>query len=176
LSVFLRYYDVRTARHDEIPAWVYGAGLGLESVLAVPTTAGAPTLCGPSTATETVSAAWRDALLEGLGYVWLEVHDLQRSVTFYRDGLRFVEGPETNGVVVHLRAGDLHLILSESLEMVDQRGEGVALAVEVSGVDAYHDALVARGLEPSRPQDDGNRRSFTVMDPDGYEWRFTQGP
>ena len=113
-------------------------------------------------------------MLEGLGYVWLEVEDLSRSLPFYRDGLRFAEEPDGNGSVAHLRAGDLHLILSQGSSQMDCRGAGVALAVEVTGVDTYHDALVARGIEPTRPRDEGVRRSFTVTDPDGYVWRFTQ--
>jgi hypothetical protein len=46
--------------------------------------------------------------------------------------------------------------------------------MEVVGLDAYHDALVARGLEPSPPADDGRGRCFLVVDPDGYEWCFRQ--
>jgi hypothetical protein len=153
----------------------FEARLGREGLPAVPTTAVVPTICGQTPGVATALAAWRDALLEGLGYVWLEVRDLGRSVQFYRDGLRFAEESEPSDSVAHLRAGDLHLILSEDGEPTDCRGAGVALAVEVTGVDSYHDALIARGLEPGRPYSDGPRRSFTVTDPDGYEWRFTQG-
>jgi len=48
------------------------------------------------------------------------------------------------------------------------------LAIEVAGLDAYHDALVARGLDPTAPSDQDHVRSFTVVDPDGYVWLFRQ--
>jgi catechol 2,3-dioxygenase-like lactoylglutathione lyase family enzyme len=141
-------------------------------------TADVPAACGPGPSAQAALVAWRDALLEGLGYVWLEVEDLNRSLEFYRDGLRFAADTEAStDSVVHLRAGDLRLILSETgVAPQGCRGTGVAVAVEVTGVDTYHDALVARGLRPSRPRDDGNRRAFSVSDPDGYVWRFSQGP
>ena len=115
-------------------------------------------------------------MIEGLGYVRLEVADLDRSITFYRDGLRFgYEGcDEGRALLAHFGAGDLHIILVESSAQRDRRGAGIWLSVEVSGVDAYYDALVARGLTPSRPSDDAESRRFTIRDPDGYRWTFIQ--
>ena len=116
-------------------------------------------------------------MIEGLGYVWLEVADLAQSVAFYRDALRFgLERTDTGKPpTAHLRAGDLSVVLAEVPgAAASRRGRGVLLTVEVSGVDAYHDALVARGLDPSRPVDADHRRRFTVRDPDGYAWTFVQ--
>jgi catechol 2,3-dioxygenase-like lactoylglutathione lyase family enzyme len=116
-------------------------------------------------------------LIEGLGYVWLEVRDLQRSVAFYRDGLRFAldERAEQAADRVHLKAGDLRLILSPAVTgTANSVGHGVTFQMDVAGVEAYHDALVARGLNPGPPIDDGAERSFTLRDPDGFEWRFHQ--
>jgi catechol 2,3-dioxygenase-like lactoylglutathione lyase family enzyme len=105
------------------------------------------------------------------------VEDLPRSVAFYRDGLRFAtdaDAPSSEAAVA-LRAGDLRLILSQAEAGTNGcRGSGVALTVEVSGVEAYYDALVARGLKPSVPRDEEGRRAFSVADPDGYVWRFVQ--
>jgi len=118
-------------------------------------------------------------LIEGLGFVRLEVGDLARSLAFYRAGLSFeLQGDEpANGRAV-LRAGRLTVVLVESPSAPDADtapfGRGIDLAVAVSGVDAYHDALVARGMEPQSPRDDGPSRSFALVDPDGYRWRFVQ--
>jgi catechol 2,3-dioxygenase-like lactoylglutathione lyase family enzyme len=115
-------------------------------------------------------------LIEGLGYVWLEVRDLERSVAFYRDGLRFTvdERAEQAQDRVQLRAGDLRLILSRAPSQRNSLGHGVTFHMDVSGVEAYHDALVARGLDPGPPTDEGAERSFLLRDPDGFEWRFRQ--
>jgi catechol 2,3-dioxygenase-like lactoylglutathione lyase family enzyme len=119
-------------------------------------------------------------LIEGLDDVRLEVGDLDRSVAFYRDGLHFHHedrDPECPPCA-HLRAGELRLVLVQSTPVARpprQRARGVLLSLIVSGVDAYHDALVARGVVPSLPVDRDGARSFTVRDPDGYKWRFHQG-
>jgi uncharacterized glyoxalase superfamily protein PhnB len=117
----------------------------------------------------------RNALIEGLGFVRLEVKDLGRSLTFYRDALRFELDQEAEDPPqAFLRAGDLNVVLAEVRSARSHSGNGVRLSIEVTGVDAYHDALVARGVVPSAPVDDQSTRFFSVRDPDGYEWRFHQ--
>jgi len=116
-------------------------------------------------------------LIDGLGDIRLEVADLGRSVAFYRDGLRFVcEGQdEANPELVHFRAGNVHVVLAHCAPAAHRRrGAGIRVSIAVAGVDAYHDALVARGLNPSPPADDTQARRFTVQDPDGYQWVFVQ--
>lgn len=119
-------------------------------------------------------------MIEGLGFVRLEVGNLARSLAFYRAGLCFERADEEEPVDgrATLRAGHLTLVLVQvpgRTPASDRpRGAGVGLAVAVSGVDAYHDALVARGIAPSSPHDDGPERAFEVVDPDGYRWRFVQ--
>jgi catechol 2,3-dioxygenase-like lactoylglutathione lyase family enzyme len=111
-----------------------------------------------------------------LGFLCLEVTDLDRSVTFYRDVLRFQPdepGDAPDNHQAAFRAGDLRLLLREAGGR-QARGRGVKISVEVSGVDAYHDALVARGLAPTPPADELDSRSFSVRDPDGYSWSFRQ--
>lgn len=122
-------------------------------------------------------------VIEGLGFVRLEVGSLARSLAFYRGGLCFeladADAPVDGRATLH--AGGLTLVLVQAPDgapvasgAAAARGEGVDLAVAVSGVDAYHDALVARGVSPGPPHDDGPVRSFAVVDPDGYRWRFVQ--
>lgn len=119
-----------------------------------------------------------NALIERLGAITLEVTDLERAISFYRDGLRFTfdgylgENPPQ----AQLRAGGARLLLvqAQSGRALD-RTSGVFLALEVSGLDAYHDALVARGLTPSPPADANDHvRRFGISDPDGYRWILEQ--
>jgi catechol 2,3-dioxygenase-like lactoylglutathione lyase family enzyme len=116
-------------------------------------------------------------LIDRVGAIELAVSDLERSIAFYRDGLRFsietrcAEPSDT----VHLRAGSVHLALvAVAPGRPRHRSVGISVTVEVSGVDAYYDALVARGLLPSPPKDGGGRRHFSIRDPDGYNWTFVQ--
>jgi uncharacterized glyoxalase superfamily protein PhnB len=116
------------------------------------------------------------ALIERLAFVRLEVGDIERSMAFYRDGLRFQfvgsdDGPEPR---VRLLAGDLSVVLSPGPARPRSRGHGVLISLEVVGVDAYRDALVARGVAATVPVDRDGARSFSVRDPDGYTWRFHQ--
>jgi len=115
-------------------------------------------------------------VIEGLGFVRLEVADLARSLAFYRDGLCFAPEPEdeasSNGRA-RLRAGRLVVVLVAAPGR-PPRGRGVDLAVAVDGVDAYHDALVARGMAPEAPHDAAGGRAFGLVDPDGYRWRFVE--
>jgi catechol 2,3-dioxygenase-like lactoylglutathione lyase family enzyme len=117
-------------------------------------------------------------LIVGLGYVCLEVSDLERSLAFYLDGLRFEcdrrdDDPRPRVV---LRAGDLRLVLDQAAVRRNGRRPGIRLSMEVSGLDVYHDALVARGVSVTFPADEDGRRAFTVRDPDGYLWTFHQSP
>lgn len=116
-------------------------------------------------------------MIEGLGSVWLEVKDLERSLTFYCDGLRFDLERREDGEhpTVVLRAGDLEIVLTQR-KGASRRPGPVQLAMQVTGVQAYFDALVARGIRPVRSRDGQDTRSFTVRDPDGVIWRFEQSP
>ncbi len=75
-----------------------------------------------------------------------------------------------------LEAGSMRLLLVEEADdrRNGRRGVGIDLEIEVNGVDAYHDALVARGLDPSPPADGPGGRRFLVEDPDGYRWWIYQ--
>lgn len=120
-------------------------------------------------------------MIEGLGSIRLTVWDLERSIEFYGRGLRFAPGAESDGDMnpdaVRLTAGSLCLELVASRKQaapVSTNGRGIFLSVSVSGLDAYHDALVERGLQPNLPRDVDGGRAFSIEDPDGYVWQFTQ--
>ena len=122
-------------------------------------------------------------MIEGLGCIRLTVRDLGRSVDFYARGLRFAKSfasdVEGDPDAVRLMAGTLclELITSAAPAMTSTENgveRGVSLSVAVRGLDAYHDALVERGLTPSRPKDHESDRTFVIADPDGYVWRFIQ--
>ncbi len=116
-------------------------------------------------------------MMERLYSVELEVADLERSLGFYRDGLRFItdiaagDRPDC----ASLRAGEVRLTLRRQRGVGrPRRHRGVSLVIAVQGVDAYYQALVARGLLPAPPRDDDASRWFTILDPDGYRWTFVE--
>jgi catechol 2,3-dioxygenase-like lactoylglutathione lyase family enzyme len=117
-------------------------------------------------------------VIEGLGHIRLEVQDVARAVAFYRDGLRFgsLETGDAADQGVHFQAGRLHVVLvpTPNGRTPAAQNHGVRVTLDVAGVDAYHDALVARGLVPTAPSAEDDARSFVVVDPDGYEWCFRQ--
>ena len=114
-------------------------------------------------------------MIERLGSVWLEVADLERSLGFYRDALRFdvLRRMDESCPLAVLRAGSLRLTLAQS-GAGGTTHRGMQLTIEVAGLDAYYHALVSRGLHPTPPVDEETVRRFTVRDPDGLEWRFEQ--
>jgi catechol 2,3-dioxygenase-like lactoylglutathione lyase family enzyme len=119
--------------------------------------------------------------IEGLAEVVLNVHDVTRSLAFYRDllGLAVISGDRVNPVF--LRAGNAtdRLPALVVLAQLPPDAPGftpprtlhhLALAVSPEGYDAAHDALVGRGFavrtgqHPVLPS-----RTMYVDDPDGNE-------
>src|SRR5918992_3261276 len=51
------------------------------------------------------------------------------------------------------------------------KGSGLSIYVKVDDLDAYHDAVVAKGLKPaSEPRvGHGGQPGFALRDPDGYK-------
>jgi uncharacterized glyoxalase superfamily protein PhnB len=167
LSVFLRYpvpQPNAVGMRPREASSVARVGSGTETARSRP-------------ARKTCVAPGRLRLIEGLGSVWLEVKDLERSLAFYCDGLRFDLDSRDDGqtATAVLHAGDLTVVLAQRTRP-RRASVPMVLTMEVSAVDAYHDALVARGVHASAPTDGdaGCPRSFTVRDPDGVTWRFEQ--
>ncbi|HEY7034251.1 MAG TPA: VOC family protein [Thermomicrobiales bacterium] len=120
--------------------------------------------------------------VEGLAEVVLNVHDLARSLAFYRDllGLTVISPPERTNPVF-LRAGAATAALPALVVLVQLPADTpafasprtlhhLALAVAADAFDAAHQALVQRGYavrtgqHPVLPS-----RTLYVDDPDGNE-------
>lgn len=115
-------------------------------------------------------------MIQGLASIRLEVGELDRSLQFYLDGLRFELVVPPNGVPrrAELRAGTLSVLLAEAPPTRSRRAVGVGFRVDVLALDAYHDAIVARGIDTGPESDEGGARQFPVRDPDGYVWFFRE--
>lgn len=120
--------------------------------------------------------------IEGLAEVVLNVHDMARSLAFYRDllGLMVISPPERTNPVF-LRAGAATMVLPAMVVLVQLPADApafapprtlhhLALAVVAEAYDAAHEALVQRGFavrtgqHPVLPS-----RTMYVDDPDGNE-------
>jgi catechol 2,3-dioxygenase-like lactoylglutathione lyase family enzyme len=106
----------------------------------------------------------------------LRVGNLETALGFYRDGLGLPVVHAIEGIAV-LHLGSAHLVL-DAQEDARTPGSGAVLHLWVGDVDAFHDALVDRGIRPEsapaeRPWGD---RDFVVVDPDGYRLTIVQAP
>jgi catechol-2,3-dioxygenase len=122
------------------------------------------------------------AAIEGLAEVVLNVHDMGRSLAFYRDllGLTVISPPERTNPIF-LRAGAATGTLPALVVLVQLPSDApdfgpprtlhhLALAIPADGFDATRDGLTARGFavrtgqHPVLPS-----RTMYVDDPDGNE-------
>lgn len=111
----------------------------------------------------------------GPDFVSLQVRDLDASQAFYEQYLGLVRSPagpphavvfDTKPVAFALR----DLLPGTDLDTVPQPGLGVALWLHATDVQAIHDALAAAGHPiASAPIDGPFGRTFTLIDPDGYQ-------
>ena len=116
-------------------------------------------------------------MITALGAIRLEVNDLDRSMAFYVDGLRFelAAAPGGSPPQAAVRAGGVTVVLCEVPSARGRRAAGAGFRVDVVALDAYQQALVARGVATSPSTDDGARQ-FLVRDPDGFVWQFRESP
>jgi methylmalonyl-CoA/ethylmalonyl-CoA epimerase len=84
-------------------------------------------------------------VIEAIGQIALTVHDVQRSVAFYRDalGLRFLFAPSPT--LAFLMIGDVRLMLSAPEGGLTPAG-GSVLYLRVADIDAEYAALSARAV------------------------------
>ena len=111
------------------------------------------------------------------------VKDMQKSLAFYVDGLRFrMEGKWVDEGVVRwcmLRIGKAAVMLQEfrteghdSRQFGENKGEGVSLFFFCDDAVGYYRDIKSRGVDASEPQV-GNRMWVTsVSDPDGFNLSF----
>lgn len=114
-------------------------------------------------------------MLTGLDALFLEVNNLEESLSFYHERLGCeIEShhPEAEPPLATLRAGALKISLVQQLETMLKRGRGVHFVMSVDDVDALFEKLSAGGNHVAPPRDDGWGRFVTLQDPDGYRLFF----
>jgi catechol 2,3-dioxygenase-like lactoylglutathione lyase family enzyme len=112
----------------------------------------------------------------GLDLLFLEVNNLEESLSFYHDRLGFeIESRhlEAEPPLATVRVGSLRITLVQQLETMLKRGRGVHFVFGVSDLDNFHKALTNNGVEVSDPRDEGwGGRFVSLQDPDGYRLFF----
>lgn len=115
-------------------------------------------------------------MVTGLDLLFLEVNNLEESMSFYHDRLGFTidsHHPEAEPPIASVRAGSLRITLVQQLETMLKRGRGVHFVLGVGDVDSVYKELNAVGVEVSAPRDEGwGGRFASVQDPDGYRLFF----
>jgi catechol 2,3-dioxygenase-like lactoylglutathione lyase family enzyme len=115
-------------------------------------------------------------MITGLDLLFLEVNNLEDSLSFYRDQLGFEIESHNGGAeppMASVRAGSLRITLVQQIETMLKRGRGVHFVLGISDVDQFHDGLRARGVLVTQPADEGwGGRFVSLQDPDGYRLFF----
>ena len=111
----------------------------------------------------------------GPDFISLQVRDLDASQAFYERYLGLVRSPagpahavvfETTPITFAVR----DLVPGTDLASVARPGIGAAIWLHATNVQAIHDALVADGHTiAAAPIDGPFGRTFTFVDPDGYQ-------
>lgn len=114
--------------------------------------------------------------LTGMDLLFLEVNNLEESLTFYQGQLGF--DLESNNMLAEppmatLRAGNLRITLVQHLETMLRRGRGAHFFLGVDDVDGYYEQLKERAVHVEEPADEGwGGRFITLEDPDKYRFFF----
>jgi len=115
-------------------------------------------------------------MIKGLDLLFLEVNNLEESVTFYHQTLGLeIESHQTESEppMATLRAGSLRINLVQQVETMLKRGRGVHFVFGLEDVDDFYDRLVTAGVEITEPRDEGwGGRFVSLQDPDGYRLFF----
>ncbi len=102
-----------------------------------------------------------------IGHMFLTVTDVAKSATFMRKlGMRDIVQSESI-VVLELRGGT-HLLL-EPTDSAIATGTKAPFDLMVDDIEASHENFEELGLSPSTIEEDRFHRSFTILDPSGYE-------
>jgi catechol 2,3-dioxygenase-like lactoylglutathione lyase family enzyme len=115
-------------------------------------------------------------MVTGLDLLFLEVNNLEESVSFYHDRLGFEiesNSPEAEPPIASVRSGSLRITLVQQLETMLKRGRGVHFVLGVKDVDDFYMRLRTAEVQVSEPRDEGwGGRFVTLQDPDGYRLFF----
>ena len=115
-------------------------------------------------------------MVTGLDLLFLEVNNLEESLSFYHERLGFEiesHNPQAEPPIATVRAGTLRITLVQQLETMLKRGRGVHFVLGVSDVDEFYQKLKATGVAVTEPRDEGwGGRFVSLQDPDGYRLFF----
>jgi predicted enzyme related to lactoylglutathione lyase len=117
-------------------------------------------------------------MVTGLDALFLEVNNLDESLSYYRDQLGFIletHNSEAEPPMATVRAGALKINLVQQLETMLKRGRGVHFVLGVEDVDALFAKISAVDNRVPAPRDEGwGGRFISVLDPDNYRFVFVQ--
>lgn len=114
----------------------------------------------------------------------LTVADVETSVAFYRDKLRFEVAYASLPAFALIRAGSGTIGLLSIAEAVKdgakpttpEQRRGVHVEFGTDDLDGLYATLLGNGVAfASPPHDEPWERSMTALDPDGYTIEFAQG-
>jgi catechol 2,3-dioxygenase-like lactoylglutathione lyase family enzyme len=115
-------------------------------------------------------------MVTGLDLLFLEVNNLEDSLSFYHDRLGFEIESHNSGAeppIASVRAGSLRITLVQQIETMLKRGRGVHFVLGVSDVDQFHEGLRGSEVLVTEPTDEGwGGRFVSLQDPDGYRLFF----
>ena len=117
-------------------------------------------------------------MVTGLDALFLEVNNLEESLSFYRDQLGFVlesHNADAEPPMATVRASALKINLVQQLETMLKRGRGVHFVLGVQDVDALFARISALDNRVLSPRDEGwGGRFISVLDPDNYRFVFVE--
>jgi predicted enzyme related to lactoylglutathione lyase len=115
-------------------------------------------------------------MVTGLDLLFLEVNNLEDSLSFYHEQLGFEiesHNAEAEPPMASVRAGALRITLVQQIETMLKRGRGVHFVLGVSDVDDFYQRLSLSKVQVSDPTDEGwGGRFVSLQDPDGYRLFF----
>jgi uncharacterized glyoxalase superfamily protein PhnB len=115
-------------------------------------------------------------MVTGLDLLFLEVNNLEESLSFYQERLGFEivsQNFEAEPPMTTVSAGSLRITLVQQLETMLKRGRGVHFVLGVNDVDEFHRKLTSTGTVVTDPTDEGwGGRFISLQDPDGYRLFF----
>jgi catechol 2,3-dioxygenase-like lactoylglutathione lyase family enzyme len=115
-------------------------------------------------------------MVTGLDLLFLEVNNVEDSLSFYHERLGFEVESHNAGAeppIATVRAGALRITLVQQIETMLKRGRGVHFVFGISDVDQFHERLKGSEVQVSEPADEGwGGRFVSLQDPDGYRLFF----